>query len=68
MHRLGLKLAQGKGSTGSGFHCALATIHSIGPHKQREKAVVRLKDGNVLVAVGSWKKIRARWKALKEGV
>ena len=71
MATLGLRLAQVGKTKGGGLCVGLRAIHSIGPAKKREHAVVRAdwshKGQRTLtdfVVVGDWKKLRARWKAL----
>ena len=60
---------------GGGFTAPVGTVLEIGPHKRPGKAVVRLKWGrnhartpedgvNEFIAVGDWKKLNRRWRAL----
>lgn len=63
---------------GGGFTTPVAAVYAIKPHKKPGKAVVcvlwgrrhKLTSGGTsevqdMVAVGDWKKLKARWMALK---
>ena len=62
---------------GGGFNTPVAAVHDVKRHKQPGKAVVLVWWGRrhkrtgtraglkEMVAVGDWKKLRARWKALR---
>ena len=80
MAMLNMKLAQVKGSTGSGYHCPAGQVLAVLPHKQPGKVIVRVRRGakhgvgtwargskvrsHELVALGDWKKLKQRWLAL----
>ena len=77
MAALSLKLAQGKGHTGSGFNCDLRGIVDVREGRKGKGALVLMRQGKhhkrangklnevvELRVVGDWKRLRARWKAL----